>query len=212
MGIDDTTKRMQDLGEQAAFLGEALLFGNGAPIERQERDGQRQLVSSDRLPSDFQGDRTEWEALGFTFGEPDPDDPMFMPATLPEGWKREGSDHAMWSYIVDRYGHHRVAIFYKAAFYDRSAFMRLESLDWYVTCSVEYDGGPVVFDDEWATTEAVTAALARLRDENLAEAEKYRRYSRETNRTPGNQEKLREIAAEKDVIAAKYSARLDGPR
>jgi predicted secreted protein len=30
----------------------------------------------------------------------------------------------MWSYIVDDEGTQRVAIFYKAAFYDRDAFMR----------------------------------------------------------------------------------------
>jgi hypothetical protein len=52
---------------------------------------------------------------------------MFRPATLPEGWRREGSDHAMWSHIVDDQGRKRASIFYKAAFYDRGAHMSLVS-------------------------------------------------------------------------------------
>ncbi len=118
--IDNTTRGMrEDPGERMAFIVDDSF------IERQERAGQRQLITSDRLPSQIMGDRAEFEALGFVFGDPDPDDPLFMPATLPPGWKREGSDHAMWSYLADQHGQRRVAIFYKAAFYDRRAFMRL---------------------------------------------------------------------------------------
>lgn len=100
---------------------EWLFGGNPDAIQAQERAGQAQLINSDRLPTDRFGDADAWTALGFTFGEPDPADPMFCPATLPDGWRREGSDHDMWSYIVDGDGVQRVAVFYKAAFYDRSA-------------------------------------------------------------------------------------------
>ncbi len=96
--------------------------GFGGGIEAQERRGQAQLLESASLPTDCR-DVDAMIALGFTFGEPFADDPLFRPATLPTGWKREGSDHAMWSYIVDERGIRRVAVFYKAAFYDRRAHM-----------------------------------------------------------------------------------------
>ncbi len=94
-------------------------------ITDMEADGQRQLVNSDLLPTDVRN-HPAFEALGFVFGDVVADDPLFRHATLPAGWKREGSDHAMWSYLVDETGSRRVAIFYKAAFYDRRAFMQLE--------------------------------------------------------------------------------------
>jgi hypothetical protein len=150
----------------SAALTGMLLLATGdtdAVIGAQERAGQRQLVHSDRLPTDLHTPREEFEALGFTFGEPDEHDPMFAPATLPEGWKREGSDHAMWSYIVDEHGRRRVSIFYKAAWYDRSAHMGLASVYGYVgECA--YDNKPLTTDDTWATREAVHAAcLARAK-------------------------------------------------
>lgn len=105
---------------------EWLFGGNPDAIVAQEAAGQRQVVNSDRMPTDRSGDPAEWAALGFTFGAPDPADSLFCPATLPAGWKRQGSDHDMWSYIVDDRGVQRVAVFYKAAFYDRCAFARIE--------------------------------------------------------------------------------------
>src|SRR5206468_1980936 len=94
-------------------------------ITGMESAGQRQLVDSASLPTDTKGRDGDFAALGFVFGEPDETDPMFRPATLPEGWHKEGSDHAMWSRVVDERGLRRVAVFYKAAFYDRSASMHL---------------------------------------------------------------------------------------
>lgn len=105
------------------LLGAMSDGGNGY-IEGLERDGQRQLVNSDQLPARM-GSELEYEVLGFTFGDVVQGDRLFRHATLPAGWKREGSDHSMWSYIVDETGKQRVAIFYKAAFYDRDAFMYL---------------------------------------------------------------------------------------
>jgi hypothetical protein len=88
-----------------------------------EARGQSELINSTKLP--VQGSNNpEILAMGITFGDVTPGDDLFREATLPEGWKKEGSDHAMWSYIVDDEGTQRVAIFYKAAFYDRDAFMR----------------------------------------------------------------------------------------
>jgi hypothetical protein len=124
--IRNTTEDMSDEAGRLLLLAESMGAGGftGA-IERMEADGQRQLVTSDRLPIQTRGADAAFRALGFTFGDPDPNDQLFRPATLPAGWKREGSDHSMWSYIVDETGTQRVAIFYKAAFYDRNAFMYL---------------------------------------------------------------------------------------
>lgn len=110
---------------------EALLPGG---IEAQEARGQQQFVASQALPIDglewrFGGDRYEvtpkeyLTSLGFVFGEFQDD--MFINVTLPEGWTMEPSDHSMWSYVNDADGYTRISIFYKAAFYDRSAHFDL---------------------------------------------------------------------------------------
>ena len=41
--------------------------------------------------------------------------------------KKVASDHSMWSKLEDENGVEIASIFYKAAFYDMSAFMRLVS-------------------------------------------------------------------------------------
>ncbi len=194
MGIDNTTRRMrEDPAERLAFL------------EGQERTGQHRLVNSDRLPSDH-GDDAPWLALGFTFGAPDPGDPLFMPATLPEGWKRQATDHSMGSVIVDTLGRERVSIFYKAAFYDRSANMHLISLSWYVAKHVEYEG-PLVLSDEWATRDAVTAAMRTHRENYLQEAAEFREFAADTERrSEGNRARCAELAESKEAVAAKYEA------
>lgn len=96
-------------------------------IEAQEAQGQREMVASTVLPTDisFRETAADYEALGFTFGDVDPADPLFREATLPEGWSRKGGGHAMWSGVVDERGIERVAVFYKAAFYDRKAHMNI---------------------------------------------------------------------------------------
>lgn len=119
----NTTERVKE--SPLGMLGEAMAVGTSAAIEGQEAAGQREIVHSDVLPTD-RLDREKFEALGFKIGKPVEDDPIFTTVELPDGWSREGSDHAMWSYIVDERGMRRVAIFYKAAFYDRSAHVSIE--------------------------------------------------------------------------------------
>lgn len=210
MGIDNTTRRMQeDPAEKLLFLAEALgRDGAGGPIAAMEKRGQQQLVNSDRLPSKIQGgsgERTAMEALGFTFGEPDPGDPLFMPAALPAGWKREASDHDMWSYILDGNGRKRVAVFYKAAFYDRKAFMRLETL-WSYTWAYLEHGGPLVITGEWATREAVLAAMREHVAEQRENASEFRGHAAEEWRDAANRQEMAKYAAEYDVKAAKFEA------
>jgi hypothetical protein len=101
-------------------------------IEASEKRGQLQFVESDILPThiqDFGGEkgssRKIMEGWGFQFGKPLGGDSIFQQAKLPEGWKKKGSDHDMWSYILDEKGRERCSVFYKAAFYDRSAHLSL---------------------------------------------------------------------------------------
>lgn len=142
-----------------------LALGASDYITGQEAAGQRQLIGSTALPVDTRGDGDgPFLALGFTFGEHDARDPLFRPATLPDGWAKVGSDHAMWSYVVDELGRRRVAVFYKAAFYDRDAFMRVDSVSSYVR-SLEYDDKPPVYDDTWCTREAVAEVVVEMRGE-----------------------------------------------
>lgn len=158
--IDNTSRAMATPATRDAFLIDSLLNGSNHAIQQQEKAGQQQLLHSDRLPVDTGDTDPDFEALGFTFGAPDSADPLFRPADLPEGWTRQAADHDMWSYIVDQHGRRRVAVFYKAAFYDRKARMHLMSVDQYVT-ERQAEGAPIITDDTWATREAITAAIRR---------------------------------------------------
>lgn len=187
-----------------------LLLATGdtdAVIGAQERAGQAQLVHSDRLPTELHSPREDFEALGFTFGDPDPHDPMFAPATLPDGWKREGSDHAMWSYIVDQHGRRRASIFYKANFYDRSAHMSLTTVYGYVgECA--YGNKPIVTDDEWATREAVRdACLARAKSAEES-IESWQNIADRRGEDEMSRRYVAEYTAERDkyeALAAQYT-------
>ena len=125
-----------------------------------ERAGQGQLVASTSFPTQLSsGTDEDLIALGFTLGEPDPRDPLFRPATLPEGWVKRATDHAMGSEIVDQHGRVRVKVFYKAAFYDRRADASIVGPSGYARDLVS--GAPLVLDD-WATAEVVLAALDEI--------------------------------------------------
>lgn len=92
-------------------------------IEAQQREGQGVFIKAQALPKKCP--RVALERLGFVFGE-DVDE-LFVSVTFPSGWKKEASDHAMWSHLVDDKGRRRGGIFFKAAFYDRKAHMDLDS-------------------------------------------------------------------------------------
>jgi hypothetical protein len=92
-------------------------------IEAQEARGQKDLCSSSQLPKEIHcGARSDFEAMGVKFGD-DADD-LFVNVTLPPSWQLRPTDHSMWSDLVDASGAIRAEVFYKAAFYDRKAFMR----------------------------------------------------------------------------------------
>jgi hypothetical protein len=134
----------------------AMSEGTEKYITGMEKQGQQQLVASCDLPTKGSDD-PEFLRLGFTFGEPYEHDPLFRPATLPTGWRKDSTDHSMHVKIVDELGRERVSVFYKAAFYDRRADMRLNTVFGYVSSLLYYGHAPVL-DDEWATAEAVIEA------------------------------------------------------
>lgn len=127
------TIRNTSAADPTEHLVGSMIQGSTDYILGQEAQGQAQVVNSDRLPTDLglgQDARSKYEALGFVFGEPDAADPMFTPVTLPEGWSRARTEHSMWSKILDERGVERVSVFYKAAFYDRSAHASLCNVGW----------------------------------------------------------------------------------
>lgn len=117
--------------EPIVGLATAMVPGG---IEASERRGQIEFLESEVLPAEIQqywpgakkGDgKLLLEAWGFVFGKHVGGDTLFMQAKLPPGWSRKGTDHAMWSHVVDDKGRERCAIFYKAAFYDRRATLSI---------------------------------------------------------------------------------------
>jgi hypothetical protein len=176
----------------------------------QEAAGQRQLVNSTWLPTKANDGDEPYLALGFTFGQPDPGDRLFRPATLPEGWSKQGSDHSMWSYVVDEFGRRRVAVFYKAAFYDRDAFMRLETLYGYAN-KLEYDGDLPIYGGDWCTRELFAEQVAAIRRDRVKRTDEYRGYATDESRTNASwfAEHVGELEAElakHDAWAAKVAA------
>lgn len=105
-------------------------------IEAQEAHGQRTLAAAaNKLPADMSAaDRAALESLGFAFG--DKVDDIFLQCTFPVGWSIKPTDHSMHSDLIDPQGRKRGGIFYKAAFYDRNASLRLNTR-YYQRCDYE---------------------------------------------------------------------------
>lgn len=107
-------------GDKDNFMTAATPGG----IEAQEAAGQAMLCAAAQLPKEMHGcTREQLEALGFKFGA-DVDD-IFITCKLPPGWKKQATDHSMYSDLLDEKGRKRASIFYKAAFYDRRADLTL---------------------------------------------------------------------------------------
>jgi hypothetical protein len=99
----------------------------GSFIEDMEAQGQRELTGqTSKLPTKG-SENPAWAKMGVIYGKPDPSDPVFSGVQLPAGWKLRPTDHSMWNDLLDDQGRVRAKMFYKAAFYDRSANIRPES-------------------------------------------------------------------------------------
>lgn len=157
----NTERAMRDdPAEPLLFVAEAMGGGgSAAAIENMEAAGQRELLGSEVIPTRvLHSTEDDLTAAGFGLGDPVQGDPLFRRAALPKSWKREGSEHAMWSFIVDDLGRRRCSIFYKAAFYDRDAHISLTTVSGYVAQCVA-DGTLPVLDEEWATRDSVMVAI-----------------------------------------------------
>lgn len=110
---------------QRGDLENAIIASTPGGIERQEAAGQQELCQSGKLPI-----RAPWDALkrmGFEQKEPvEPVDGIFYNVIFPKGWSLKPTEHSMWNYLLDANGSKRARVFYKAAFYDRSATLYLE--------------------------------------------------------------------------------------
>lgn len=88
---------------------------NGMPYEQ-----RREIVDKNNLKyTNEQYARMGIKILSF--------DDLFYDVELPEGWKVEATDHSMWNNLVDDKGRVRATFFYKAAFYDRDAFINFNT-------------------------------------------------------------------------------------
>jgi len=119
--VTNTTKEaLTDHGMREFIVFERDGGGRGAAIEHQEKRGQQEAVKSDTLPT--RGlNHSAFVAMGIKIGKPVPGDSLFTFVELPKGWKKQPTDHTMYSDVVDEKGRKRASFFYKAAYYDRDA-------------------------------------------------------------------------------------------
>ena len=78
------------------------------------------------MAREMEPNKRVWEKLGFVFSSIPGDDDLYN-AIMPEGWSMRGTDHSMWTDIIDENNMIRGSMFYKAAFYDRRACMNLSA-------------------------------------------------------------------------------------
>ncbi len=166
-------------------------------IERQEAKGQQDFVAAETLPTDMGRSGTNpdvksiLESWGFKFLGLVPGDPIFQRVEFPSGWKKEATDHSMWSHLIDEKGRKRGAIFYKAAFYDRSAHLSLNRR-FLILCDYDrldkkheivmkvMDGDDVIFSTDvvsepaerrWEVTDAQTSIAKQWLEERFPDFE-----------------------------------------
>lgn len=127
-------------------------------VREAESRGQAYLIVSSVLPTQVR-DRQVFEALGFVFGEPLADDPLFAPATLPLGWTKRATDDPRYSNILDQKGRVRAEVFHKAVVYDRQADLSLR--------------GRYRFDDTWSAVDKTIFAVVLDGDREIFRTETF---------------------------------------
>lgn len=105
---------------------------NPNAIENQEAEGQKELVASQQLPRKCNNPRGAnaseiYSKMGIKVFTSSKGDDLFIGVKLPVGWRKEATDHSMWNKLIDDKGRCRASFFYKAAFYDRDAFISFET-------------------------------------------------------------------------------------
>ncbi len=123
--VTNTTKRVSE--NPILGLMDAL------NIPATEKRAQNEIVNSSQLPRKWNGSRNlrslkeQYELMGIKVIGDSKDDQLFMDVVLPEGWKIQHTDHAMWNQLVDNNGRVRARFFYKGAFYDRDAHINFQT-------------------------------------------------------------------------------------
>ena len=99
-------------------------------VEKQEAHQQHIFTNNCDLPIECD----DWDKLeSWGIIKDAETDPLFVSCVLPEGWSKVATDHSMWSNLVDNEGLIRASIFYKGAFYDRSAHTHVTTRRYYVS-------------------------------------------------------------------------------
>jgi hypothetical protein len=115
----------------------------GREILSQERQGARETLAGPRLPLDGTTSPEAIKrcaAIGITLGKEV--DLLFREAHLPPGWTiTPSSDDHRTTILRDAKGHQRGYIWYKAAYYDRSAYFRIQTRYWVQRDYTEGGGG-----------------------------------------------------------------------
>lgn len=126
-------------------------------IEMQERRGQQTVVAGKRLPkkvndlrvpkelkwsgvtddmeyeerykiitqNNIEYTKKQYEKMGIEIISGADD--LFWNVKLPDNWKIVATDHTMWNDLLDDQNRKRATFFYKAAFYDRDAFINFDT-------------------------------------------------------------------------------------
>lgn len=108
-----------------------LFGGNPSAIEAQEAQGQKELVESTQLPKKCNSPNRinaseQYHKMGIKTFTSSKGDDLFIGVKLPNGWAKKATGHSMWNNLIDDKGRVRATFFYKAAFYDRDAFINFQ--------------------------------------------------------------------------------------
>lgn len=160
----DNTK----LDNEITFF-DALLYAQegespSKAIENQEKRGQKMVVECRRLPKatngcssirpkrdDFEFTKAQYEKMGIKII--DEYDDLFWNVQLPDGWKIEATTHPLWNDLIDDKCRVRASFFYKAAFYDRDAFINFNTR--YTTCFDHTADYEKVGYEEWCKSPSI---------------------------------------------------------
>ncbi len=189
-------------------------------IENQERRGQQAVVKNNRLPIRTNGGipdeyrfkgitnkmeyeekqsiadkniaeytKQQYERMGIKIISKYDD--LFYSVELPDGWKIKATGHSMWNDLFDDKGRKRANFFYKAAFYDRDAFIDFDTrfhvgVDHVVDASSDYevwknsdyqgtvkDGEEIIFSTECVSATGDYWEDDKVKDSLREQLEKY---------------------------------------
>lgn len=94
---------------------------NGIDRDSMDWDEMNKITTQNNIEYTKQ----QYEKIGITIV--DEYDDLFWNVKLPDGWEIKATDHNMWNNLYDDKGRKRADFFYKAAFYDRDAFINFNT-------------------------------------------------------------------------------------